>query len=305
MKSPWVALGTSLFILLALGYTCVILSEPGRSLPLISTQKSIATSEHERWIFVGDVHGMYDEFRELMAKVRADASDARVVLLGDFVSKGPQSSEMVDYIAQHQNSTHCVLGNHEVNVMFAYLNNYHIQRRPTQKHPNWTPLSFNSEQYIPPRDQVGLNHKRLARELGEDRLITIATNCSALLRVQLGAQELVAVHAGLDPDLTSSQIPRIKDITTMKYMLPKDHSKTSKEKFKHSRRWYKFWDKHAPENTTVLYGHDASSGLNLRKRTKGLDSACVGGGQLSALEFVNRDGHYEQVLHQVRCRAMI
>lgn len=33
----------------------------------------------------------------------------------------------------------------------------------------------------------------------------------------------------------------------------------------------------------VVYGHDAKGGLRIKRWTKGLDSACVGGGRLSAL----------------------
>ncbi|KAM3165090.1 Metallophos domain-containing protein [Lachancea thermotolerans] len=305
MKNVWVALGTSLFVLLSLGYTYLVIAAPERSLPLIHTQGSIVANEQQRWIFVGDVHGMFEEFAKLMAKVNAKDENTHVVLLGDFTSKGPQSRAVVDYMREHQDSTHCILGNHEVNVMFAYLNHVGLEQRLSSGHARWRPLEFSSESYIPPRGQVNRMHRDVARELGEERLDWVAKHCPAELAIEFGPQTLVAVHAGLDPDLSREDVPKVKDITTMKYMLPEDHSKTSKFKFKHSRRWYKFWDgQHAPRNTTVFYGHDSSNGLTLRKRTKGLDSACVSGGQLSALEVVYRDGKYQEFLHQVECREM-
>ncbi|CUS22436.1 LAQU0S05e05314g1_1 [Lachancea quebecensis] len=306
IKNAWIALGTSLFVLLSLGYTYLVIAAPERSLPLIHTQGSIAANEQQRWIFVGDIHGMFKEFTELMAEVKAEDDNTHVVLLGDFTSKGPQSRAVVDYIREHQNTTHCILGNHEVNVMFAYLNPAGLEHGLSNGRTHWKPLDFSSESYIPPRGQVNLMHKRVVRELGEERVEWIAAHCPAELTIEFGPQTLIAVHAGLDPDLSPGDVPRVKDITTMKYMLPKDHSKTSKFKFKHSRRWYKLWDKqHAPKDTTVLYGHDSSNGLTLRKRTKGLDSSCVSGGQLSALEVVYRDGKYQEFLHQVECQKMI
>lgn len=51
--------------------------------------------------------------------------------------------------------------------------------------------------------------------------------------------------------------------------------------------------------TTVIYGHDASSSLNIKKYTKGLDTGCVNGGKLTAL--VIEDGGKLSIV-QVRCR---
>lgn len=52
------------------------------------------------------------------------------------------------------------------------------------------------------------------------------------------------------------------------------------------------------QTMTVIYGHDAKTGLSIREYAKGLDSGCVKGGKLTAL--VIEDGG-KQSLHQVRC----
>lgn len=51
--------------------------------------------------------------------------------------------------------------------------------------------------------------------------------------------------------------------------------------------------------TTVIYGHDAKLGLTIKTYTKGLDSNCVDGGELTAL--VVEDGGKQRYV-QVRCR---
>ncbi|SCU96300.1 LAME_0F15786g1_1 [Lachancea meyersii CBS 8951] len=306
-KSFWLALSTFIFVLLSLVYTYVILAVPAPRLPSIATQRAITAVENERWIFVGDVHGMYDELQELLSLVDAEKPDTHVVLLGDFVSKGPQSGKVVHYLEENRNSTHCILGNHEINVMFAYLNRRDLKKRLSRKNSRWDPVVFDTENYVPRHDQVNNKHKLLAQQLGISKLTSMATLCSAELQIHLNASDhtLIAVHAGLAPDFEGKQ-PKIGDITTMKYMLPKDHSKTSKYKFYKARRWFKLWNADtAPENVTVLYGHDANSGLNLRKQTKGLDSGCVGGGKLTALEYVYKNGKYHEYLHQVKCRQFM
>lgn len=51
--------------------------------------------------------------------------------------------------------------------------------------------------------------------------------------------------------------------------------------------------------TTVVYGHDAKTGIAIKPYTKGLDSNCVSGGELSAL--VVGDGASQELV-QVKCR---
>lgn len=53
------------------------------------------------------------------------------------------------------------------------------------------------------------------------------------------------------------------------------------------------------QTTTVIYGHDAKVGLNIRPYTKGLDSACVTGGKLTAL-VIETGG--KQSIVQTSCR---
>ncbi|KAK7923063.1 hypothetical protein PG985_007134 [Apiospora marii] len=55
--------------------------------------------------------------------------------------------------------------------------------------------------------------------------------------------------------------------------------------------WSEAWNKaqkarkHKKERVSVVYGHDAKTGLNINTYSFGLDSSCVRGGQLSALVF--------------------
>ena len=65
-----------------------------------------------RTIFIGDIHGCYDELTELLVKLRLDLDD-RVVAVGDLTVKGPKSLEVLDLFA---NDSRCssVLGNHDL-----------------------------------------------------------------------------------------------------------------------------------------------------------------------------------------------
>jgi serine/threonine protein phosphatase 1 len=64
----------------------------------------------QRRIFIGDVHGHYEGLMKLMEAI-APASDDEIYFLGDVIDRGPQSSDVIDFVIQ--NNYVCLLGNHE------------------------------------------------------------------------------------------------------------------------------------------------------------------------------------------------
>jgi serine/threonine protein phosphatase 1 len=70
---------------------------------------------------IGDIHGRNDLFCKLLAQIRDQAEELgltpRIVLLGDYVDRGPDSSGVLDTILDLEKATWCttqvLLGNHE------------------------------------------------------------------------------------------------------------------------------------------------------------------------------------------------
>jgi serine/threonine protein phosphatase 1 len=71
---------------------------------------------NERLVAVGDIHGCFDTFQELVEhKIRISKGD-RLVLLGDYIDRGYQSREVIDYIVdlqEHGFDIIPLIGNHE------------------------------------------------------------------------------------------------------------------------------------------------------------------------------------------------
>jgi len=63
---------------------------------------------------VGDIHGELEKLDELLAKLPLRAGD-RLVFLGDYVDRGPESRGVVTRLIELSRNYHCVflLGNHE------------------------------------------------------------------------------------------------------------------------------------------------------------------------------------------------
>ena len=64
-----------------------------------------------RTIFIGDIHGCWDELRSLLDKVALTDDDV-VVSVGDLVDRGPDPTSVVDFFRRRPNAV-AVCGNHE------------------------------------------------------------------------------------------------------------------------------------------------------------------------------------------------
>ena len=78
----------------------------------------MSQTSHRR-IVIGDVHGHYDGLMHLLEAI-APGSDDQVYFLGDLIDRGPQSSQVVNFV--QQSSYHCLLGNHEQMLLDVVCN---------------------------------------------------------------------------------------------------------------------------------------------------------------------------------------
>lgn len=61
---------------------------------------------------MGDIHGCYDEFTAMLAKLSLSGND-RLILVGDYIDRGKKSFEMLSYIEHCPKNIWLVRGNHE------------------------------------------------------------------------------------------------------------------------------------------------------------------------------------------------
>ena len=308
-------------------------SLPFNHFPLIQTLPPTVkiTDPNHKLLFIGDVHGNYDELIQLLkdhkywkdGELISDPHTMHITLLGDFLTKGPDSLKVANFILQHKEQIGCVLGNNEIMVLLSILNPNHKLKFPLKFTTEEDFLPDNEDDYwdvITPRTK----HYKVAKELGIFKLTQLAQHCSIVKKFNLKLTDdiLFGVHAGLLPgdfllndegDLFQ-RIPHIISLVDMKYVNEKNWYETGRDvdDVKHGIKWYKLWEKYYEQkekpkkNITVLYGHDAHSGLTLKEHTKGLDSACAKGGYLSSLEyeFDSEKGKYITHLRQVACHRV-
>ncbi len=130
----------------------------------------------ERIFAIGDIHGCADKLRALMDRIGPELDGHTLVFLGDYIDRGPQSYEVVEYLLDLQSRFSPVVflkGNHEkmladylsgldkhsylVNGGQPTLDSYLSHMSPGQQHPipqshrrffDSLRLYYETEQYI-------------------------------------------------------------------------------------------------------------------------------------------------------------
>lgn len=144
--------------------------------------------------------------------------------------------------------------------------------------------------------------RKLAQYFSEEQIAWLKS-CPVILRLGKvpGLGQTVVVHAGLVPDVPLEQQDSRQCMNMRTIDLDTRVPSSNHESF----HWEKLWNYRqkklpAAERVTVVYGHDARRGKNIKKYSKGLDSSCVRGGQLTALVI---DASGKQKYVQVECKG--
>jgi len=100
---------------------------------------------NNRFFAIGDIHGCFDSFKDLIEnEIKLQKNDT-LVLLGDYIDRGLKSKEVIDYIINLQEQSYTVfplIGNHEV-MMLDSLKNEKTKELWIQNGGKETLKSFN------------------------------------------------------------------------------------------------------------------------------------------------------------------
>jgi len=140
----------------------------------------------KRTIIIGDVHGCMAELEELLGKTEATEKDD-IILIGDFVRKGPDSASVLRWAMETPN-VRCILGNHEVKLLNA---------------------RFGGEE--PDRDDTDWAMWRQLEGSYNEAMDFIRS-----LPLYIEENGFLAVHAGIDPRIHSIRRQSAHDLLTIR-----------------------------------------------------------------------------------------
>ena len=228
------------------------LSPYGVSLPKI-LHKTLNENEHlfgRKLLVVGDVHGCFDELEELLDKAGGRSDNVCVIFVGDLVNKGPKNAEVVKLA--HQIRSFCVRGNHDEVCMKEWEKSIK-EHRPLPPNFEWM--------------------KDLTKE-------EMKWFFDLPYSLHLPSRNIITVHAGIVPGVSLNE-QNLENLVTMRNVYYDSEEKCWKGTSKTSRGepWVNQWA--GPEH--IYFGHDAVRKLQLSPKATGLDTACVYGGELTAV----------------------
>lgn len=125
------------------------------------------------------------------------------------------------------------------------------------------------------------------------------SSCPVMLHLPF-LNNTVVVHGGLDPNIHTlqDQVPYM--VMNMRDI---DKNNVTSPESGVGEQWSFVWNSDQKmltlDNTIIYYGHDSSRGLNLRDYTFGLDTGCVYGNELTAMNVRTHE------LTQVNCQTYV
>ncbi|MGN6764870.1 MAG: metallophosphoesterase family protein [Rhizobiaceae bacterium] len=222
---------------------------------------------------VGDVHGCLDELLELEAMIVADsaglAADKLIVMLGDYVDRGPSSAQVLDHLMASPPDSFgriCLTGNHEI-AMLDYLEE-RIGRG------EWLRMGAS-----PTLTSYGLDYERLkaiyATDSDIDGMIraTIPSSHRNFLRslpVMVTGGHFVFVHAGIRPERSLDRQTDL-DLVTIRSS---------------------FFDQAHLLSNYVVHGHTPVDSAAREGKRINIDTGAYFSGRLSALRIWKGRGRF-------------
>jgi diadenosine tetraphosphatase ApaH/serine/threonine PP2A family protein phosphatase len=215
-----------------------------------------------RHIFIGDIHGCFDELRELLSLVAVTPRDT-VVSLGDIVRKGPAVEECLSFWRARKYLV--VRGNNEQKIL------------------DWSARPM----------------RRIFADVVDRRLLKRPELLEYIARWPLllpfDEIDAVAVHAGILPNGRRVR-PAIEPRVAMNIRHVRK-TKSGEWTFVargRERTGDRFWSEVWKGKQTVVYGHTPRSKPRMDARAIGIDTGCVYGGSLTAAICTER-GEWETV----------
>ncbi len=70
---------------------------------------------------IGDIHGCYTSFKNLLDKINFNPSKDKLWLCGDIINRGEDSLKTMEYIYSIRESVIMILGNHDISLISVYF----------------------------------------------------------------------------------------------------------------------------------------------------------------------------------------
>jgi bis(5'-nucleosyl)-tetraphosphatase (symmetrical) len=249
---------------------------------------------------VGDIQGCGPSLKALVKKL---PQKSKMIFLGDLVNRGPDSLGSLRQLKSLQESgrAECILGNHDLHLLAIDAGLRKTKGLDTVDSILQAPDRAELIHWLRNRPMALSNGKVLTVHAGVlpqwdlQQTIECAQEVEKVLR-QKTYKDFLANMYGNTPNKWSSSLKgyeRLRVITNaltrMRFCTPGGQMEfESKEGLEQGPKGYIPWfkvSKRKTQDTLVYFGHWSTLGLMRQNNVIGLDTGCVWGGKLTAIEI--------------------
>jgi len=249
---------------------------------------------------IGDVQGCYTELRALLRQLSFSADRDQVWFVGDLVNRGPQSLEVLRFVRDLGENAVTVLGNHDLHLLAVACGSHRKRKSDTLDDIFAAPDRDDLLGWLIARPLAHQEHGDLLVHAGLVPQWTVATALALAREVESALRTdpraLFENMYGDEPRRWSEMLAgmerlrfAINVLTRLRVCTP-DGEVELKMKGKPARDhatlrpWFDIETRRS-KDARIIFGHWSALGLLVRREVVGLDSGCVWGGALTALDL--------------------
>ena len=249
---------------------------------------------------IGDIQGCAPSLKMLVKKL---PTKSKMIFLGDLVNRGPDSLGTLRYLKQLQEEKRieCILGNHDLHLLAVDAGIRKTKGLDTVQPILDAPDRAELINWLRHRPMALSNGKVLTVHAGVlpqwdlQQTIECAQEVEKALRKK-SYKDFLANMYGNTPNKWSNALKgyeRLRVITNaltrIRFCTPTGMMEfESKEGFEDGPKGYVPWfktPKRKTQDSLIYFGHWSTLGLLREKNVIGLDTGCVWGGKLTAMEI--------------------
>ncbi len=255
---------------------------------------------------IGDIQGCYDELQQLLEKIGFDPTADRLWLTGDLVNRGPRSLEVLRFVKGLGDRAVTVLGNHDLHLLALWQHRHQhfksndslagiFQANDGEELLEW--LRYRPLMHYDTGLGIAMVHAGLPPQWDLGLALACAAEVEAVLRSEKFAEFLGHMY-GNNPARWSAHLTgwdRLRFIVNCFTRL-RFCSIDGELEFRHKGKpgeeegeylpWFKVPQRQSTD-TPIIFGHWSTLGLYQADNVHGIDTGCLWGGTLTALQLEN------------------
>lgn len=253
---------------------------------------------------IGDLQGCFDELQQLLEKIRFSSDKDQLWFVGDLVNRGPKSLEVVRFIRDLGENAVSVLGNHDLHLLGVACGAAKANKSDTLDAILSAPdrealLDWMRFRPLTHRDDAlgyFMVHAGINPLWNLEQTETLAKEVQEVLRGENSGVFFQEMYSDIPICWNNSlqgweRLRSITDYLTRlrfcsssgKYLLSaKSRPGTQPDGY---APWYEFLPLREAGHQRILFGHWAALGGAQSDRVFGLDTGCLWGGCLTALQL--------------------